>query len=166
MGNNSVCDTSSYQILLCFQTLSPGKVLHLLRAHMVISDPQRISVSQSQLIWDLIYFWNTPSEHCLDFKQNNTKFMWWIEKVCHIGAENFGVHLRMGQPHLSQRIWWILPYSTGVILYSFKIFIFGCTGSFVVVERLSLVAASRGYSLLAVLGVLIVVASLVAEHGL
>ena len=29
------------------------------------------------LIWDLIYFWNAPSEHCLDFsfKQNNAKFM-------------------------------------------------------------------------------------------
>ena len=34
------------------------------------------------------------------------------------------------------------------------------------VLRLSLVAASEGYSLVAMLGLLIVVASLVAEHGL
>ena len=36
---------------------------------------------------------------------------------------------------------------------------------FIVMLKLSLVVASRGYSLVAVRGFLIVVASLVAEHG-
>ena len=40
------------------------------------------------------------------------------------------------------------------------------TGSVVVVHRLSLVAASRGYSLVVVFSLLIAVASLVAEHRL
>ena len=46
----------------------------------------------------------------------------------------------------------------------FYLFIFGCVGSSLQ-RGLSLVAASRGYSV-AVRGLLIVVASLVAEHGL
>ena len=37
---------------------------------------------------------------------------------------------------------------------------------FTVAHRFSLVAASRGYSLVAVCGLLIVLASLVVEHGL
>ena len=48
-----------------------------------------------------------------------------------------------------------------------KIFflIFWVRGVFVAVRGLSLVAASRNHSLVAMLGLLIVVASLVAEHG-
>ena len=46
-----------------------------------------------------------------------------------------------------------------------KFFFFDCTGSSVLVG-FSLVAASRGYSLVAVCGLLIVVASLIVEHGL
>jgi len=46
-----------------------------------------------------------------------------------------------------------------------KIFIYLCLHWFFV-AGLSLVAASRGYSLVAVRGLLIVVASLVAEHQL
>ena len=45
------------------------------------------------------------------------------------------------------------------------LFIFGCAGSSFAVCRLSLVAASRGYSLVVVCGLLIVVAS-VAEQRL
>ena len=48
---------------------------------------------------------------------------------------------------------------------SFYLFIYGCAG-FLLLCRLSLVAASRGYSLVAVRGLLIAVASLIAEHGL
>ena len=47
----------------------------------------------------------------------------------------------------------------------FNLFIFGCTGSSLS-HGLFLVAVSRGCSLVEVLGFLIVVASLVAEHGL
>ena len=43
--------------------------------------------------------------------------------------------------------------------------IFGCVGSSLL-RGLSLVAASGGYSLFAVCGLLIEVASLVVEHGL
>ena len=44
------------------------------------------------------------------------------------------------------------------------LFIFVCT-VFVAPNGLSLVVASRGYSMLAVRGLLIVVVSLIAEHG-
>ena len=47
---------------------------------------------------------------------------------------------------------------------NFYLFIFGCSGSSLL-HRFSLVAASRGYFLVAVLRLLIVVASLFAEHG-
>ena len=46
------------------------------------------------------------------------------------------------------------------------LFIYGCAGSSFAVCRLSLVAASRGYSLVAVRGLLIAVASVVAEQRL
>ena len=42
----------------------------------------------------------------------------------------------------------------------------GCAGSLLLLAGFSPVAASRGCALLVVLGLLIVVASLVAEHGL
>ena len=45
------------------------------------------------------------------------------------------------------------------------LFIFGCAGS-LFVQGLSLVVASRGYSLVAGCGLLMAVASLVVEHGL
>ena len=45
-------------------------------------------------------------------------------------------------------------------------FIFGCTRSSWLCAGFSLVVASRIYSLVAVRGLLIAVASLVAEHGL
>ena len=48
----------------------------------------------------------------------------------------------------------------------FYLFIFGCAGSSFAVCRLSIVAASRGYSLVAVRGLLIEVASVVAEQRL
>ena len=48
----------------------------------------------------------------------------------------------------------------------FYLFYFWLRWVFVAARRLSLVAASGGYSSLAVHGLLIVVASLVAEHGL
>ena len=50
-------------------------------------------------------------------------------------------------------------------VFFFNLFIFGCTGSSLPCG-LFLVAVSRGSSLVEVLGFLIVVASLVAEHGL
>ena len=46
------------------------------------------------------------------------------------------------------------------------IYLFGLCRVFVAALRLSVDAVSRGYSLAVVLGLLIVVASLVAEHGL
>ena len=46
------------------------------------------------------------------------------------------------------------------------IFIFDCTGSSLLYVDFSLVAESGGYSLVAVHGLLIAVASLVAEQGL
>ena len=49
-------------------------------------------------------------------------------------------------------------------VFFFNLFIFGCTGSSLS-HGLFLVAVSRGCSLVEVLGFLIVVASLVAEHG-
>ena len=61
--------------------------------------------------------------------------------------------------------------STGLIsglfcsLLARQVFFFDCTGSSVLVG-FSLVAASRGYSLVAVCGLLIVVASLIVEHVL
>ena len=55
------------------------------------------------------------------------------------------------------------PTPQGTLLF----FIFGCAGWVFVTEcRLSLVAASRGYSLVAVRRLLVAVASLVAELGL
>ena len=45
------------------------------------------------------------------------------------------------------------------------VFSFGCAGSLLLLGRLSLVAANGGYSVV-VLGLLIVVASFVAEQGL
>ena len=45
------------------------------------------------------------------------------------------------------------------------LFIFGCAG-FLLLLRVSLVVATRGYSLVAVHGLLIVVASLTVEHEL
>ena len=50
--------------------------------------------------------------------------------------------------------------------YKFIYFIFGCVGSLLLAHGLSLVAVSRGYSFIAVRGLLTAVASLVAEHGL
>ena len=47
----------------------------------------------------------------------------------------------------------------------FYLFIFGCAGSSLL-HGLSLVVVSRGYSLVAVCGLLTALASLVAEHGL
>ena len=47
----------------------------------------------------------------------------------------------------------------------FHFFIFGCAGS-LLLSRFSLVVASRGYSLVVEHRLLIVVASLVSEHGL
>ena len=47
-----------------------------------------------------------------------------------------------------------------------KLFIYGCTGSSLLLLGFSLVAASGGYSLAAVPGLLIAVASLVSEHSL
>ena len=47
----------------------------------------------------------------------------------------------------------------------FYSFIFGCAGSSLL-HGLSLVVVSRGYSLVAVCGLLTALASLVAEHGL
>jgi len=55
-----------------------------------------------------------------------------------------------------------LHYSWGKILY---FFIFGCALS-LLLHRLSLVAVSRGSSLVVVHRLLTAVASLVAEHGL
>ena len=55
--------------------------------------------------------------------------------------------------------------STSMESFFFNSFIFGCTGSSLP-RGLFLVAVSRGCSLVEVLGLLIVVASLVAEHGL
>ena len=49
---------------------------------------------------------------------------------------------------------------------SFLKIIFGCAGSLLLCADFSLVAASKGYSLVGVRGLLIVVASLVAEQGL
>ena len=60
------------------------------------------------------------------------------------------------------------PFEGRLNCYFFKqdcLFIFGCAGS-LLVRGLSLVAASGGYSLTVVRGLLIAVASLVAEHGL
>ena len=51
------------------------------------------------------------------------------------------------------------------LLSKIILFIFGCAGSLLLC-CLFLVVASRGYSLVAVCGLLIAVASLVAQHGL
>ena len=56
-------------------------------------------------------------------------------------------------------------FSATFTCISFYLFIYGCAG-FLLLCRLSLVAASRGYSLVAGCGLLIAVASLIAEHGL
>ena len=45
-------------------------------------------------------------------------------------------------------------------------FVYDCTGSSLLCTGFSLVAASGGYSLAVVLGLLMAVASLAAEHGL
>jgi len=53
-----------------------------------------------------------------------------------------------------------------VLLFFFKVFIyFGSTG-FLLLHGLSLIVASGGYSLVEVLGFLIMVGSLIVEHGL
>ena len=61
-----------------------------------------------------------------------------------------------------------LPLKVNAI-FIIVVFVFACFGGqhwvFIAVHRLSLVAASRGYSLVAVRGLLTAVASLV-EHGL
>ena len=52
--------------------------------------------------------------------------------------------------------------------FIFLIFIYlfsGCTGLFIAASRLTLIAESRGYFLVVVCGLFIMVASLVAEHG-
>ena len=46
----------------------------------------------------------------------------------------------------------------------FYLFMLGCSGSLIAVYRLSLVAASRCYSLVVVCGLLLAVASLVTEY--
>ena len=53
-----------------------------------------------------------------------------------------------------------------VFFFFFLIYLFLAVLVSVVAQRLSLVAESRGYSLVAVLGLLIAAASLVAKHGL
>ena len=53
-----------------------------------------------------------------------------------------------------------------VFLFKILFFLFMAGWVFVATHRLSLVAASRGYSLFSVLCLLITVASLVAEQGL
>ena len=55
-----------------------------------------------------------------------------------------------------------IPFVWVFIIY---LFIFGCAG-FLLLLRVSLVAATRGYSLVAVRGLLTVVASLTVEHEL
>ena len=52
----------------------------------------------------------------------------------------------------------------GLSFFYFILYIFGCAGSLLLAHGLSLVAASGGYSLVAIQGLLTVVASLVAEH--
>ena len=56
------------------------------------------------------------------------------------------------------------PKNPYIFFLFFKLFIFGCAGSSWL-HRLSL-AASRDYLLVAVLGLLVAVSSLAAEHGL
>ena len=51
-------------------------------------------------------------------------------------------------------------------IYLFIIYLFWLLWVFVAVRRLSLVAASGGQSFIAVYRILVVVASLVVEHGL
>ena len=53
-----------------------------------------------------------------------------------------------------------------LFLNSIYLFIFGCAGFSLLCNSFSLVAASRDYSLVVALGLLITVASLVAEHRL
>ena len=58
-------------------------------------------------------------------------------------------------------------YNTNILIYYLSLkkiclFIFGCVGAC----ELSLVVVSRGYFLVAVCGLLLAVASLVADHGL
>ena len=74
-------------------------------------------------------------------------------------------------PHLKDRFNRLLLSITHHIQTSpnFDIFLVGdgwLFWVFVAVSRLSLVVVSRGYSLVTVLGLLIVETSLVAEHGL
>ena len=58
-----------------------------------------------------------------------------------------------------------VPQAAGLSLFYLFIYFWLC-GVFVAARGLSLVVASGGYSLFAVCGLLIVVASLVAEHRL
>ena len=58
-----------------------------------------------------------------------------------------------------------MPCSAPEMFFKFYLFIFGCAGSSLL-RGLSLVTASGGYSLIAVLGLLISMATLVVEHRL
>ena len=62
-------------------------------------------------------------------------------------------------------IWGVVGVFYPLLAFSFFPFVFGCTGS-VLLCGLSLVVASRGYSLDVVHGLLTAVAPLVVEHGL
>ena len=53
-----------------------------------------------------------------------------------------------------------------LVFFFFLIYLFLAVLVSVAAQRLSLVVESRGYSLVAVLGLLIAAASLVAKHGL
>ena len=62
-------------------------------------------------------------------------------------------------------LFFFLQVTLFLFVFCFYLF-FGCVGSSLLAARgLSLVASSRGFSLLAVCGLLIAVASLVAEQG-
>ena len=61
---------------------------------------------------------------------------------------------------------WLCKAEQSSFLRRFVFFSFGCAGSCLLQVGFSLIAASRGYSLVALLGLLIAVASHVAEHGL
>ena len=63
----------------------------------------------------------------------------------------------------------VMPFCIDLVFFLIVLFVglfTGCAGSLLLPKGLSLVVASRGYSLVVVLGLLTVVASLVAEHHL
>ena len=61
----------------------------------------------------------------------------------------------------------LLPFpSFFFFFFNVYLFIFCCSGSLLLCSGFSLIGESRGYSLVVVHRLLIVVASLVAEHGL